>query len=60
MVIRGTPRTEEMRDYYMADNETAFILQQKNINPVYIDYDATYFRLNKKLKKILDKLGISY
>lgn len=56
MVIRGTPKNIE--DYYMADNEVAFILHQKGFQPKYIDGDATYFKLNNKLIKTLKNLGI--
>lgn len=56
MVIRGTPKNIE--DYYMADNEVAFILHQKGFQPKYIDEDATYFKLNNKLIKTLKNLDI--
>lgn len=56
MVIIGSPKNLE--GYYMADEEIAFVLHQKGFVPVYKDADAIYFRLNKKLKKVLTNLGI--
>lgn len=58
MIIRGTPK--DINIYYIADNDIAFKLQQAGLIPVYIDYDATYFKKNKKLEKVLKKLGIEY
>lgn len=57
MIIRGTPKDRE--NYYMADADLAFRLQQAGAIPVYVDYDATYFKLNNKLRKILVKFGIT-
>lgn len=57
MVIRGTPKNIE--EYYIADNNLAFRLQQSGLRPVYIDEDAIYFKKNKKLQKILTKIGIT-
>ena len=57
MVIRGTP--SNISDFYIADNETAFRLQQAGAKPLYVDYDATYFKKTNKLIKILKKLGIT-
>lgn len=56
MVIRGTPKNIE--DYYIADSEIAFKLQQAGIRSVYIDEDAVYFKKNKKLIQVLQKFGI--
>ncbi len=57
MVIRGTPKNIE--DYYIADSEIAFKLQQSGIRSVYIDEDAVYFKKNKKLIQVLQKFGIT-
>lgn len=57
MVIRGTPRNIE--DYYIADTEVAFRLQQAGFKCVYIDDDAVYFKKNKKLIQVLQKFGIT-
>lgn len=57
MVIRGTPNN--ISDYYIADSETAFRLQQAGAKPLYVDYDATYFKKTNKLIKILKRLGIT-
>lgn len=56
MVIRGTPKNIE--DYYIADSEIAFKLQQAGIRSAYIDEDAVYFKKNKKLIQVLQKFGI--
>lgn len=58
MIIRGTPKTEEFDNYYLADGNTAFQLQQRGFKPVYIDEDAVYFKKNKKLLKALSSMGI--
>lgn len=57
MVIRGTPSNIE--DYYIADGDLAFRLQQAGFKPVYIDEDAVYFKKNKKLIQTLQKFGIT-
>ena len=57
MIIRGTPK--DINNYYMADNETAFRIEQAGVKPQYIDYDAIYFRITNKLKKVLSKLNLS-
>ena len=57
MIIRGTPK--DMENYYMTDNETAFKIEQAGVKPQYIDYDAIYFRITNKLKKVLTKLNLS-
>lgn len=56
MIIRGTPK--DIENYYLADDEMAFILHQKGFIPKYIDGDATYFKLNNKLIKTLKNLDI--
>lgn len=56
MVIRDTPH--DIENYYLADDEVAFILHQKGFQPKYIDGDATYFKLNNKLIKTLKNLDI--
>lgn len=56
MVIRGTPK--DIKNYYLADDDVAFILHQKGFQPKYIDGDATYFKLNNKLIKTLKSLNI--
>lgn len=56
MVIIGTPRVDEMSEYFMADGEIAFKLQQANFHPKYVDEDYVYyFKLNNKLKKYLER-----
>lgn len=57
MVIRGTPKN--ISDYYIADSETAFRLQQAGFKSAYIDEDAVYFKKNKKLIQALQKFGIT-
>ena len=57
MIIRGTPK--DLTEFYLADGELAFRLQQAGFKPVYIDEDAVYFRKNKKLQKFLSKFGLS-
>lgn len=54
MIIRGTPKNID--DYYIADKEVAFRLQQAGAKPLYIDYDAIYFKKSNKLIKILKNL----
>lgn len=56
MVILGSPA--DVENYYMADEETAFTLHQKGFQPIYRDYDAVYFKKNKKLLKALKELDI--
>lgn len=57
MIIRGTPK--DIGDYYLADADMAFRLQQAGFRPLYIDEDATYFKKNKRLLKTLEKFGIT-
>lgn len=57
MIVRGTPKNIE--EYYIADNTLAFRLQQNGLRPLYIDEDAIYFKRNKKLEKVLSKIGIT-
>ncbi len=56
MIILGIPK--DLNNYYMADSETAFLLTQKGMIPKYKDDDVLYFYINKKLLKVLSKLGI--
>lgn len=56
MVILGSPA--DVENYYMADEDTAFALHQKGFTPVYKDFDAVYFKKNKKLLKALKELEI--
>lgn len=56
MIILGSPA--DVENYYMADEDTAFVLHQKGFNPVYKDFDAVYFKKNKKLLKALKELEI--
>lgn len=56
MVIIGSPKNPE--EYYIADEEVAFALHQKGFMPIYKDFDAIYFKKNKKLSKALKDLGI--
>lgn len=59
MIIIGLPRTEEMDNYYMADGDTSFLLEQYGFHPKYMAEDDTYyFKLNKKLIKALAELKI--
>ena len=51
MVIRGTP--DNIEDYYIADGEIARLLHAKGFQPMYKDYEAVYFKRNKKLIKFL-------
>lgn len=56
MVIIGSPKNPN--DYYLADEEIAFSLHQKGFVPIYKDFDAVYFKKNKKLLKALKELEI--
>ena len=55
MIIRGTPSAID--EYFMADGDIAFRLQQAGFKPVYIDDDVVYFKKNKKLSKFLSKFS---
>lgn len=56
MIICGTPK--DIDNYYLADDEVAFALHQKGFVPMYKDFDAVYFKKNKKLLKALIELEI--
>lgn len=56
MVIRGVPH--DIENYYMADGVMAYALQKVGLQPNYIDDTVVYFKINNKLRKTLDKLGI--
>lgn len=56
MVILGVPYNPE--DYFMADDQLAFVLQQKGFQPKYFDNGASFFKKNNKLAKVMQELGI--
>lgn len=56
MIILGVPPNPS--DYLIADNQLAFILQQKGAHPAYRDDVVLYFKRSSKLEKILDKIGL--
>lgn len=58
MIILGTPRNIE--EYFMADGDLAFQLHQKGFIPKYEDDGCLYFKLNNKLKKYLEKIGVKF
>lgn len=55
MVVLGTPSNFD--EYFMADGDLAFELQQAGAIALYKDGDCFYFKKNRKLKKILKKLN---
>lgn len=59
MVIIGTPKTNEMNQYFMADGLLAFRLHQAGFIPKYNDEGCLYFKINKKLEKFLSNLDKS-
>lgn len=54
MIIRDTP--DDLDNFVMVDSELGFKLQQKGFKPMYMDFDALYFRKTNKLLKFLKKL----
>lgn len=58
MIILGTPR--DIEEYFMADGDLAFQLHQKGFIPKYKDDGCLYFKLNNKLKKYLEKIGVKF
>lgn len=56
MIILGVPHDPE--NYLIADNQLAFVLQQKGAHSAYRDDVVLYFKRSSKLEKILDKLGL--
>ncbi len=57
MVIIGTPFDRE--NYFMADGDLAFMLEQAGFLAKYLDDDfVKYFKLNNKLKKFLMSKGV--
>lgn len=58
MIILGTPR--DIEEYFMADGDLAFQLHQKGFIPKYEDDGCLYFKLNNKLKKYLEKIGVKF
>ena len=56
MVILGTPN--HIEEYFMADGDLAFELHQKGFIPKYEDDGVLYFKLNNKLRKYLEKIGL--
>ena len=56
MIIIGTPK--DINNYFMADGELAFMLEQAGFLPKYLDDGyVKYFKLNNKLKKFLESKG---
>lgn len=56
MIIIGTPR--DINNYFMADGELAFMLEQAGFLAKYLDDGyVKYFKLNNKLKKFLESKG---
>lgn len=56
MIIIGTPK--DINNYFMADGELAFMLEQEGFLPKYLDDGyVKYFKLNNKLKKFLESKG---
>lgn len=58
MVVLGTPRVNELEQYYMADGNLAFKLHQAGFIPKYKDDDCLYFKRNAKLTKWLIKNNV--
>lgn len=58
MIILGTPR--DIEEYFMADGDLAFQLHQKGFIPKYEDDGCLFFKLNNKLKKYLEKIGVKF
>lgn len=56
MIILGIPYNLE--NYYMVDDDVAFVLQQKGIHPLYRDGNVLYFKKSSKLQKLIKKLGL--
>lgn len=57
MVIIGAPFDRE--NYFMADGDLAFMLEQAGFLAKYLDDDfVKYFKLNNKLKKFLMSKGV--
>lgn len=57
MVIIGTPFDRE--NYFMADGDLAFMLEQAGFLAKYLDDDfVKYFKLNNKLKNFLMSKGV--
>lgn len=58
MLILGAPKN--ISDYYMAEDDISFVLQQKGFRPMYKDEDIYYFKLNNKLVKALKEMDIEF
>ena len=58
MIIIGTPRTDELDKYLMADGNLIWELNQAGFQARYMDEEVQYFKLNNKLKKFLEKLKV--
>lgn len=56
MIILGSPR--DVENYYIADVDVAFRLEQAGVHPKYMDDDAYYFLINRKLVRKLSDFGI--
>lgn len=57
MIIIGVPK--DIQNYFMADGELAFMLEQEGFLAKYLDDGyVKYFKLNNKLKKFLESKGL--
>lgn len=55
MIIIGTPRADELNQYYMADGDLIWQLTSAGFTAKYMDDEVQYFKINSKLKKYLEK-----
>lgn len=55
MIIIGTPRADELNQYYMADGDLIWQLTSAGFTAKYMDDEVQYFKINAKLKKYLEK-----
>lgn len=55
MIIIGTPKTEDIDKYFMADGNAITILTRAGFIAKYMDEEVQYFKLNSKLKKFLEE-----
>lgn len=58
MIIIGTPRTEDLQNYFMADGDMIWQLTSAGFTAKYMDEEVQYFKLNSKLKKYLEQHGM--
>nr|DAR61696.1 MAG TPA: hypothetical protein [Caudoviricetes sp.] len=56
MVVLGIP--SNLDDYFVADGDLAFRLQQAGAIPLYRDGDCLYFKKSRKLRKILKRFEL--